>query len=107
MKTFELSIERDVVSYIERCHTEYEMLKDNVTFLIQNNADNAGIVDSASFQMYQEKELHAKIAYDNARGELEERFIPKALKGHQVEWDLDFRTCTMHIRQLCDCEVAI
>lgn len=107
MRSFEITIEKDIVSYIERCYAEYEMLKDNITFLIQNNADNASIINSTTFHMYEEKELHAKMAYDNARNELTERYMPKELTDHKVEWDLDFRTCKMHIRQLCDCEVAI
>lgn len=107
MRKLEIPINTEVVGYLERCNAEYETMKDNVAFIIENNIDNCSIIDSPTFKYYQDRQIEAKITYDIAKNELQERFIPQALKHHQIQWELDFRTNILTVTQLCDCEVAL
>ncbi len=107
MKQYKCEIEANVVSALERLSYEYETRKDNVTFLLENHADDPGFLDSAVFQKYQQEEFDAKKAFETAKKEFQNAYVPSELREHKISWSLDYQTKVLTITQQCDCEVEL
>ncbi len=107
MKRYVLNVNENVISYMERLHYEYEICMDNVAFILANYKDNEGLMDSPLFKCYQDKQLAAKVAYENAKQEFTEKFVPKIFDGHQVSWEIDFRLKRVFLTQICDCDIDV
>lgn len=107
MKRYQMDIEANVVSALERLNYEYEMRKDNVIFLLDAHKDDPNFLDTPMFKRYQSEEAEAKSRFEKGKAEFEDAYVPAELKGHRIEWSLDYNKRALTITQLCDCEVGL
>lgn len=105
MIKYVLTINRDALTYLERCYYEYEISKDNVVFMGTNG--DAQAFNTPAYKVYEDRQLEAKITLENVKQEITERFIPEVFKHHQVNWEADFRMKRLVITQICDCEIDV
>ena len=105
MKKYKIAVNENVLSYLERLHYEYETAQDNVAFLLANYDKN--VLESDAFKAYEEKQLKAKIAYEEAKAQFTENHIPPVFRGHDIMWEIDFRYKHVIITQRCQCELNV
>lgn len=107
MRTIKINVNSDTVNYIERLHFEVEQRKDIIQRLIEAHAGDtdAAVLTSPAFNVYSAELSDFVAEYELAKHELEEKFIPDYLKGHQIQWQLDFANNQLKIDILCNCEI--
>lgn len=107
MKQYFREIPEDVVNTIEKANYEYETLKDNVAFLLDQHQNDPDFLASDIFNRYQNAEVTAKMQYERLKKEFEKKFVPKEFSGHQISWSLEYNTKVLTITKMCDCEVEL
>lgn len=107
MRTIKIDINQELVNYIERLHYEVEQRKDIIQRLLEAHAadTDTAVLTSPAFKAYSSELSEFVAEYENAKTELQERFIPKYLNGHQINWKLDFSNKQLIIDVMCDCEI--
>lgn len=105
MRQYQIELNPDVVTYIERLFYEYETLKDNVSYMVQHFKFAKAFFESDLFRKYQQNEMNAKMNYERGMQEVYEKYLPEKYKRHRINWSVDFRRRQLIIDQFCDCEV--
>lgn len=105
MKSYEINLDSNVVTFIERLNYEYETLKDNVAYMINHFSSDDNFLQSNIFKKYQQDEIKAKINFERGMQEIYEKYIPDKYKEHRMGWNVDFRRKQLNITLFCDCEV--
>lgn len=105
MRQYQIELNPDVVTYIERLFYEYETLKDNVSYMVQHFKFDKAFLESDLFRKYQQNEMNAKMNYERGMQEVYEKYLPEKYKRHRINWSVDFRRRQLIIDQFCDCEV--
>ena len=104
MSSYVLKLDDSILSYIERYYYDYTVKRDNVLFLLKENANNKEFLSSEIFKYYEEQEREAYKNYDLARQEFYNKAIPEHFKQHNINWTVDFLKKEVTINMLCDCE---
>lgn len=90
-KKITINIDENFATMLEKAHYEYNTMKDNVSFLIEQHKDDASFIDSPLFEKYHDKEISKKIEYETLKDELTKRYIPDDIKAtNQYSWQMDF-----------------
>lgn len=105
MKQYNIELNQDVVTYIERLNYEYETLRDNVTYMLQYFSYDEEFLQSRLFREYQQNQIQAKTNLNGGMQEIYEKHVPEKYKNHRIDWSIDFRRKLLVIKQFCDCEV--
>ena len=108
MKQITITVNQELVNYIERLSYEEASYKDIIVTLLEahkNDADGSAI-DNPVFKSYQEKYAKAKSEYELAKNQITKEYIPECLINHNYDWNLDFSTNELTITVNCDCGTA-
>lgn len=105
MRQYQIDLNPDVITYIERLYYEYETLKDNVSYMVQHFNSDKKFLESDLYRKYQQNEINAKMNYERGMQEVYEKYIPEKYKSHRINWSVDFRRRQLIINQFCECEV--
>lgn len=105
MRQYQIDLNPDVITYIERLYYEYETLKDNVSYMVQHFNLDKNFLESDLYRKYQQNEINAKMNYERGMQEVYEKYIPEKYKSHRINWSVDFRRRQLIINQFCECEV--
>ena len=105
MKKYNLELDQHIVTYIERLHYEYEVLRDNVAYMIERFGSDETFMQNPLFKKYQESQIQAKKNLDYGMQEVYDKYIPDKFKSHNIEWTIEFRRNLLTITQYCNCEV--
>lgn len=107
MRTLKVNVNEETVNYIERLHYEVEQRKDIVQRLIEAHANDldAAVLTSPAFKAYSSELSEFVAEYETAKQILQDEYIPKYLKDHQINWNLDFQAKELQIDVLCDCDI--
>lgn len=97
MEKKEITVDQDLVNKIERRQFEYLSRQDILARLMEGHWDEEDVLNSKLFRAYEKQYLDAKIAYENAKAELERRYIQEQYDGRQIRWNLDFASCVVTI----------
>lgn len=92
MKNFEIKVKSKTVDYLERLSFEVEGMKKVLKELITDNADNAAVLDGETFNKYEARFNERNAAYEVAKQELQDAYIPKNIQPLVSKWDLNFST---------------
>ena len=103
MRQYRIELDQNVVTYIERLNYEYETLKDNVAYMVQHFGEH--FLEGDLFRQYQDRQIRARINFEQGREEIYEKFVPEKLKQHRINWQIDYRRRLLIVTQFCDCEV--
>lgn len=108
MKTIKVSVNQELVDYVERLSYEEESYKDVIMTLLEahKNDPDGSSIDNPTFKAYQEKYARAKAEYEMAKKEITNQYIPDCLLEHQHDWKLDFASNELTINVYCDCGIA-
>lgn len=90
MKHFEVKVNDETVNYIERLSFEVEGMKKVVKEIITDAQDNPAVLDGSAFKTYEHRYHERNAAYEVAKNELQQRWIPKDLQNNLIQWNLDF-----------------
>ena len=109
MKEYKIEVQKDIAEYMERLSYEISARADIVTMLLENHKydNDASVLLSKAFKVYSEQLGELKAEFELVKNEFAETMIPKVFKGHEYEWSLDYKTRTLTIKLLCNCEVDI
>lgn len=108
MKTITVTVNQELVDYIERLSYEEASYKDIIMTLLEaHKGDTDGsAIDNPVFKAYQEKYAKAKSEYELAKTQITKEYIPECIIDHKYDWNLDFSTNELTITVYCDCGVA-
>lgn len=106
-KTIKVTVDQELVNYIERLSYEEAAYKDIILTLLETHKGDpdGSSVDNPVFRSYQEKYSKAKAEYELAKERITKEYIPDCLKDHQTDWSLDFGTNLLAITVSCDCGI--
>ncbi len=95
MFTKVIIIDSEVRDYIERLGHEVDGAKELIAYMIDSGRD----IKTDTFKEYHDEYAKALAAYNIAKEELENKYIPKALLGRNAgtEWELKFETAELTI----------
>lgn len=107
MRNIKIEINQDTVNYIERLHYEVDQRKDIIQRLIESHAndEDATVLTSPAFKAYSSELSEFVAEYENAKAELQNKYIPIYLNGHQINWTLDFSNRILNIDIVCNCDI--
>lgn len=90
MKHFEIRIKEETVNYLERLSFEVEGMKKVLKEIITDNQDNPLVLEGATFQKYDERYQERNAAYEVAKNDVQNTYIPKEIQPMISKWDLNF-----------------
>lgn len=105
MRTVIIKIDSKEAEYIERLDYERGFTKDVLQRIIESHPDDVGIVNGEAFKVYQKQGVELDAQFQMAVAELERKYIPAALKGHKIRWNLEYRTAELKVDILCNCTI--
>lgn len=85
-----IDIPENFSTMLEKLHYEFYTMKDNVTFLIEQNKDDPSFINSPLFESYHDKEIAKKLEYETMKQKLIDTYIPEDIKAKQHTWNMDF-----------------
>lgn len=92
MKILRVKVNQETVDYIERLSFEVDGMKKVVKEIILDGQDNPSILDGAAFKKYEERYRERNAAYEVAKAELQNTYIPAEIQPKVASWNLDFNT---------------
>lgn len=94
MKKFEVKVNNETVDYLERLNFEVEGMKRVIKEIITDNVYNSTVLDGEIFKTYNGRYEERVAAYELAKQELVENYIPKEILNSDslAKWNLDFNT---------------
>ena len=105
MRTLIIKVDSKEAEYIERLDYERGFTKDVLQRIIESHPDDAGIVNGEAFKAYQKQGVELDAQFKMAVTELEQKYIPAALKGYKIRWNLEYRTAELKVDILCNCTI--
>lgn len=96
MITKTLNVNEETCSYMERLGREIDGSRDIIVFMIENDKNTK----TDTFKQYKAEYEEAYAAYNIAKQEIQDKYIPKALieaDGNNVSWTLDYASGEMLI----------
>lgn len=103
-----INLPEDVVNYLERLSYEYESCKDNIAFLLDSRRDDENLLESVAFKKYCEKQDQTKAEFEEAKYQVQQKFIPKKLLDHKFNWEIPrWQQRELIVTILCDCGIDI
>lgn len=84
-----IALPEDFCIKIERAHYEYNIMTENIAFLIDQHKNNPDFYDSPLFQKYQDKQITKKIEYDAVKNEVN-NYLPPEFQSDKFMWTMDF-----------------
>lgn len=104
-KAFEVEVTEELANYIEKLDYEAMAYKDIIITMLEahKNDQDSSCIDSPVFKAYQEKFSNAKAEFDLAKNSITNEFIPDCLKGHKIDWNLNYSTKILTVNVYCDC----
>ncbi len=94
--TKRFTVEEETTNYIERLSREVESSKAVIAFMLSTDM----ATDTSAFKTYKAEFEEAFAAYDIAKTELQNRFIPQELvdkDGAHISWNLDYATSVLTV----------
>lgn len=90
--TFKLTLNDQLVDYLERLAYELEGSKRIIKELIIENPDNVGILNGETFKHYQKAYEENNAKYEIGKKELQNKYIPEKyrISGKVLNWNLDY-----------------
>ena len=107
MKEFKIEVNTDITEYMERLSYEISARQDIITMLLENHKydKDVAVLESKAFKIYSEQLGELKAEFELVKNQFAEIIIPDVFKNHEYEWLLDYKTHTLTIKLLCNCEV--
>lgn len=97
MRRIDIRVNDETVNYMERLSFEIEGAKRIIKELITDNATDARVLEGETFKRYNTRYEENVAAFEIAKKELEQTYIPKVLKNVAIQWNLEFSTGIMTI----------
>lgn len=87
----EIQLTQEEMNELEKVYYDYEVLKDNVAFMIELHASDANFLDSETYAKLAEKQRKAYEVYINTKNEYTIKYIPQEiLDANKYIWQADF-----------------
>lgn len=90
------TVPEETTNYIERLAREVEGAKSIIAFMLANDMQT----NTDSFKQYKAEYDDANAAYDIAKTELQNKYIPQELMdrdGKNISWNLDYATSKLTV----------
>lgn len=97
-KTVVVRVPDEYRDLIQRLHLEWFQKDRSIRGYIEDHQfddDPGEFFDSPSFKAYEERCAKALLAYETAKEDLENRFVPEKFKGKNYKWELNYSTCEL------------
>ena len=91
-----VNIAESIVNYIERLDYELNSRKNIVAFMLSSNMD----ITTESFKRYEDEMVEYQIKFDQAKQELEEKYVLPIIGDNKVNWSLNYRNQELTIDYL-------
>lgn len=88
----------DYRDLIQRLHLEWYQKDRVIRGLMEDHQfddDPAAFLNTDIFKAYEEKVANALLAYETAKDDLEQRYVPDDYKDKSYQWSLDYATCVL------------
>ena len=95
-KEIKVTVDEELANYIEGLQYETESRKDLLAFMIGNGYDT----NSEAFKAYEKEFQEQFIQYNQAKSELEQKYVYPVTNGVRVNWNLDFGTRELTITRV-------
>ena len=92
MKRFEVTVKEELVNYIERLAFEVEGMKKVVKEIILDGQSNPLILEGEAFKKYEQRYHERNAAFEVAKTNLQNDYIPDDLQPLVTQWNLDYGT---------------
>ena len=89
-------VEESVRDYVESLDYEYSTRRDAVTFMLANNMD----ISTDSFKKYQKEMAEFSAMFNEAKREIEKRYVLPIIGDKKVTWTLEYSTCELTITEV-------
>lgn len=98
----EIKAEREVLEYLEALYTEYRAKQDiiNSVFELRKFDEDAVVIGSTPFKVYEKEFGAAKIKYDKAMDEIRDKYIPQELQEAGCRFEVDFENDVIKVTPL-------
>ena len=93
METLTIHITDEEVSNVQKCDIERCSRRDIITHIIQNGLT----VNPERFDTYQKDYDEKYYAFENAKSEIEKKYVLPAVGGRRCDWNLDYNSNTLTI----------
>ena len=93
-----VKVTTDYRDLIQRLHLEWYQKDRVLRGLLEDHQfddDPTSFINSDIFKAYEEKVAKALLAYETAKNDLEDRYVPDELRGKNYQWSLDYPTCEL------------
>ena len=87
-KRIELEVAREIVDIVESYDYEYSARKDVISNIVANGMS----IDNDIFKKYQREMIEFNVQFNQAKKEVEEKYVIPATNGALCSWTLDYST---------------
>ena len=92
---FSVIMELEDVSLLQKAAIETELYTDTIARLIGSQPD---IIRQEVFSSYQDKQLASRMAFEQQKAQMEEKYVPEFLYGKfHYDWNITYATRLMTI----------
>lgn len=105
MRKIIVKIGHEAANYIERINYELNFTKDIIQRLIEAHPNDSDLFNGTAFKTYQKQGAELQAEYAIACAEIEDKYVPETLKGHQISWNIPANSDELIITVLCNCEI--
>lgn len=106
-KKYKIKISEDMISYIQRLMYQADASRSLLVTLINAHQNDAKFLDSAVYKKYDAQYQHDFTAYEELKKELEKKYVPNELTGHQYSWSVNFYDEELELTIQCECGAKI
>ena len=86
---YEVKLEEQEMTKLERLHFEYTMMQNNLAFMLDQHKDDVNFLDSPIFSAYLKKSANKLKEYQEQKDHVTS-LLPKELQTAENTWRADF-----------------
>ncbi len=99
MIKFIVKMSEEDTKKLQKAHVKHDTYAENMQKALENPNVNKEMLD-----FYQGKQEEALLAFEDAKRLVGEKYVPECLyEKHECQWTINYNTCEMEIRVLCEC----
>ncbi len=102
MIKFDVKVSKEDLSNYKRLQTSVGVFHDNLITMVSRGAVNLEFL-----LQYQNAQIEAQIAFNDARDKMIRTYIPEELLNHRYDWNIDYVNGCIHVSVYCDCGCEI
>lgn len=105
MRKIIVKVDKEKATELERVNFELNFVKDIVQRVIESHPNDLELINGDTLMSYTKRGVELQREYATLASEMEHKYVPECLKGHQYSWIIPNNSDEMTITVKCNCEI--